>query len=67
MRLGVAIKSIDWPVYVNNVTNAQPFLGYGGGVTPTSDSLRRQLPRLSRFSRKAAKLARVRRQRDSRA
>jgi outer membrane receptor protein involved in Fe transport len=40
MRLGVRIKEIDWSVYVNNVTNAQPFIAYSGGYTPVSDSLR---------------------------
>lgn len=40
LRLGVRIKEIDWSIYADNVTNAQPFIDLTGGVTAVSDSLR---------------------------
>lgn len=40
IRLGATIKNIDWSLYVNNLTNAQPFISYGGGPNPAFDSLR---------------------------
>ena len=39
-RLGLTVAKVDWSLFVQNLTDAKPFLAYTGGTNTTTDSLR---------------------------
>jgi outer membrane receptor for ferric coprogen and ferric-rhodotorulic acid len=39
-RAGVTYAKVDWALFVQNLANAKPMIGYAGGTNTTTDSLR---------------------------
>ena len=40
MRAGITVRKVEWALFVQNLTNAKPFVSYTGGTNTTTDSLR---------------------------
>ena len=37
-RLGATVRGVDWSLFVQNATNAKPWIGWGGGTTGSNSA-----------------------------